>query len=310
MGELPFHISKFPEALKYHVREPIKRPKLLRSDLPDPVEALILKAVAKRVDDRFATAAEFARAIERVGADVLQEGPPPKFQGTVGLVTEWQQSLIGRFDPLPTPGNLYHGSFSGPFLQIRTPDGQHESFPIKRKRLTIGRNDNCDLVLDDTQVSREHAEIRQQGDRFSITDLGSTNGTFLNNERLQSQQPTPLSTVDALRIGNHALRLFDNGREHVESEKSFQVSVGQNVVQGEKGHAVEIPLHVTNDSQNAVRLDVTMMGGDHRWLQDIRPFDIGAGQKKDIAVTLNLPLDHLDKNEYALTFRVRGYDRE
>ena len=47
-------------------------------------------------------------------------------------------------------------------------------------RLTLGRLPECTITFDDTNVSREHAEIRPDGDGFVIADLGSTNGTTVN----------------------------------------------------------------------------------------------------------------------------------
>ena len=47
-------------------------------------------------------------------------------------------------------------------------------------RLTLGRLPECTITFDDTNVSREHAEIRPDGDGFVLTDLGSTNGTAVN----------------------------------------------------------------------------------------------------------------------------------
>ena len=44
----------------------------------------------------------------------------------------------------------------------------------------LGRSRRCDIVLTDPNVSRQHAEVRKQGDGFMLLDLGSTNGTRVN----------------------------------------------------------------------------------------------------------------------------------
>ncbi len=65
--------------------------------------------------------------------------------------------------------------------------------------LKIGRSDDCQLVLDDDYVSTRHARIYASDDGFLVEDLGSTNGTFLNDQRIST--PTPFTLSDTLRIG-------------------------------------------------------------------------------------------------------------
>ena len=65
--------------------------------------------------------------------------------------------------------------------------------------LKIGRAADCQLVLDDDYVSTRHAQIVRTDDGYMVEDLGSTNGTYVNNERVTSA--TPFTTADTLRIG-------------------------------------------------------------------------------------------------------------
>jgi pSer/pThr/pTyr-binding forkhead associated (FHA) protein len=69
---------------------------------------------------------------------------------------------------------------------------------------TIGR-EGCDITLGDPDVSRRHATIRAEGDSVTIEDLGSTNGTFVNGERID--QPRPLRDGDEVQIGAVVWRL-------------------------------------------------------------------------------------------------------
>ena len=69
--------------------------------------------------------------------------------------------------------------------------------------LKIGRSTDCQLILDDDYVSTRHARIYRTGEGYLVEDLGSTNGTYLNNERLTS--PTPFTAADTLRIGRTLL---------------------------------------------------------------------------------------------------------
>lgn len=65
--------------------------------------------------------------------------------------------------------------------------------------LKIGRSSDCQLILDDDYVSTRHARIFRGNDGYLVEDLGSTNGTYLNNERLG--QARPFTPSDSLRIG-------------------------------------------------------------------------------------------------------------
>ncbi|WP_376790029.1 FHA domain-containing protein [Thermoflexus sp.] len=79
-------------------------------------------------------------------------------------------------------------------------------------RLDVGRGifPQVDLTPDgglEGGVSRRHARIFFQGDRFYIEDLGSTNGTYLNGSRLEPYTPHPLGDGDELRLGQILIRV-------------------------------------------------------------------------------------------------------
>jgi ABC-type multidrug transport system ATPase subunit/pSer/pThr/pTyr-binding forkhead associated (FHA) protein len=73
--------------------------------------------------------------------------------------------------------------------------------------LLIGRLENCDIVLDSPEVSRRHAMVRQLGDAYSIEDLDSSNGTYLNDEPIKTAH---LQEGDLIQISNFRL-LFQGG---------------------------------------------------------------------------------------------------
>lgn len=87
---------------------------------------------------------------------------------------------------LPTVLKVTHGKQAG--LTIPLTGG-----------VLIGRGPDCQLILDDDYVSTHHARISLGADGYVVEDLGSTNGTMLNNEPLVA--PTAFSPGDSLRIG-------------------------------------------------------------------------------------------------------------
>lgn len=66
-------------------------------------------------------------------------------------------------------------------------------------RTLIGRGTDCDYMLDDTQASRSHALIEKGEDGYTLTDLDSSNGTFVDEERIYG--PVLLTEGDTIRIG-------------------------------------------------------------------------------------------------------------
>ena len=85
-------------------------------------------------------------------------------------------------------------------LNITSPDGTRQQ-ELSAGLLTIGRQVGNDLHLDNAQVSRSHARLACTQSSCQITDLNSSNGTYLNGERLAPQVPVDLNPGDTLRIG-------------------------------------------------------------------------------------------------------------
>lgn len=74
----------------------------------------------------------------------------------------------------------------------------------------IGRSPDNQVMVNDSKVSSHHAQIRQQGQGYEVIDLGSSNGTFVNEERLMPNVPRALSSGDQIRVGDTILA-FDAG---------------------------------------------------------------------------------------------------
>ena len=73
---------------------------------------------------------------------------------------------------------------------------------IAQESTSIGRSPESEIFLDDVTVSRSHAVIARNGSGFALTDLGSLNGTYINNQSLKS---SPLNCGDEIQIGKFHL---------------------------------------------------------------------------------------------------------
>jgi phosphoserine phosphatase RsbU/P len=85
--------------------------------------------------------------------------------------------------------------------------GQGLSFSLEEGTFRVGRGRTSDIWLRDPSVSREHAELIVEGRRVTLRDLGSHNGSWVNDQRIE--QPTSLSSGDRLRFGDQELSLVD-----------------------------------------------------------------------------------------------------
>jgi len=75
-------------------------------------------------------------------------------------------------------------------------------FALSAGLTTIGRHPDSDIFLDDVTVSRRHAEIHHDGAAFTVNDVGSLNGTYLNRERIEQAD---LHSGDEVQIGKFRL---------------------------------------------------------------------------------------------------------
>lgn len=83
-------------------------------------------------------------------------------------------------------------------------EGRTATYPLNQPEITIGRQESNDICLAEQTVTGKHAVIHIKGKEISISDLGSTNGTFVNGERIRNKQ---LQHGDKIRLGKVELTL-------------------------------------------------------------------------------------------------------
>lgn len=94
---------------------------------------------------------------------------------------------------------------SGFVLRVEGGDQAGQVFPLAAPSAIIGRHTEAEIVLNDGQVSRRHAQVELHADRAILTDLNSANGTFVNGRRLAA--PQPLTPGDLIQVGESRLRV-------------------------------------------------------------------------------------------------------
>jgi len=95
----------------------------------------------------------------------------------------------------------------GAALVIRAGGGRAgESFAVDQERMSIGRTPDAPIFLDDVTVSRNHALLVRRNDGLYIDDLGSLNGTYVNQRRIESHH---LQDGDELQVGKYKLTYLE-----------------------------------------------------------------------------------------------------
>src|SRR5271165_2061724 len=133
---------------------------------------------------------EAAAALPEVARHLAAASPEPVPEATLNVRSTQAGRLLAAAEP------QHH-------LVILQPESAVRRMALPLGSLTIGRASPSTLLLDGAEVSRAHCRIDVAGDEVSVTDLNSTNGTFVDNTRLSGTAPLPHGTL--LRIGNHVM---------------------------------------------------------------------------------------------------------
>lgn len=91
-----------------------------------------------------------------------------------------------------------------------TPQGK--KFVLNDDTLVLGRDKAADIQINDPNVSRQHAKILRRDNGFVLEDLGSRNGTYINDEKMESQAKVNLSKEDMIRMGTTVIKFLPAGQ--------------------------------------------------------------------------------------------------
>jgi len=356
-GRLPFDVKTLVEAVKAHGQQPPPPPRSIKPGIPEKLEKVILKAMEKEPAKRFKDAAAMAAALE--DAVVVDEAPPlatrigaapaaamgTSAMGISGSGTQFQESGTGKGDEYIGDEYIGRGAsvlreFSAPAagvdgyigqvqIQILTEFGKQSTVTVRPGGvLTIGREDDNDIVLLDPQSSRHHARIENDGKVYKIIDLNSRNGTFLEDAKLLPGVPEVWSADKALRIGKTYLRLT----RPQEAEKTAVVSAGQlpRVEKGagpqpsgrvsvlldndqitvEPGKMVSISLTLLNQGTVVDHFSTSVQGIPAAWIPSLPPVvQLMPGAQQVVHLTISPPRIPASRaGTYPITLRVASRD--
>jgi hypothetical protein len=130
------------------------------------------------------------------------EFPPLDVTSTLNMGS-LEEALEGSDATDVAPGRMSGSIPPGmALLVVRRGPNAGARFLLDHDLTTSGRHPDSDIFLDDVTVSRRHAEFHRDGGMFTVRDVGSLNGTYVNRERVES---ATLSNGDEVQIGKFRL---------------------------------------------------------------------------------------------------------
>ena len=180
-GALPFNSRSLPKLIDSIYRGEKPSPRTVRAEIDAELEAIVLKAMHPRMDQRYETARAFFEALEEYN---LRPAYTPTMRRQAA-------------DEMPTPA---HGTaLPKPHWQlVHVKPEANEKHPLQGENVMVGRDRTCGVVLSHPAVSRRHAKITLSGTTCLLEDLKSANGTYVNNTRVERATIKP---GDVVRFG-------------------------------------------------------------------------------------------------------------
>jgi pSer/pThr/pTyr-binding forkhead associated (FHA) protein len=137
----------------------------------------------------------FFRVLRAVWAEIKTPAPAGTAAPARAATGDRQTRKQAKRDQRKTPTQL---------VVVEPSDLRGRSYPVGNE-VTLGRAAGCQITVDDTFVSQLHARVFARDGRFLVEDLGSTNGTYLNRQKVAG--PMVISPGDRLQVGNVVLEL-------------------------------------------------------------------------------------------------------
>ncbi len=121
------------------------------------------------------------------------------------IMGELKKTLFDPPEPVVQHESVPRTKRTRPYLLILEGDLKGREFQIVKEPFLIGRDKKNDIAIEEPLVSRRHASIYFKDGGYRLKDLGSTNGTLLNREKISDSR---LNDRDKIQIGNTVLQFF------------------------------------------------------------------------------------------------------
>jgi pSer/pThr/pTyr-binding forkhead associated (FHA) protein len=136
-------------------------------------------------------------------------------------------------------------------------NGERRDFTLAGARTVIGRNEDCDIRIPLPEVSRRHVELLETGDGLLLHDLGSANGTYVNNQRAQRHR---LSPGDHLIVGPVVFTVQIDGAPA--TIRPVKTKLRHRAVSAQRAAAVVLPGATAMDDESDPIRAIEALAGD------------------------------------------------
>ncbi len=335
-GTLPFSIKTVSEAVFKHVYTTPTSPRQLRPDLPEALDALIMRCLAKLPGDRYANASDLSAALRELTSSISPNSSAASMLYSVPMISTQgggQGTAIGQGGAeAPDVGTL-PGAASLPRIQVLDEAGTLlQVIGVQSSGLSVGRMPNNDLQLDAQNVSRNHLRIALENGRVMVTDLGSRSGTQLGDVMLPAQIASEWPFGGMLRVGSYWLRLdppstgsqpvnINRGTPVPQSQPGLQsagmrsfvssgqitVGVAEELLTLIPGQSSSVEVTLTNSSQSTDQLVVSVDGVPEEWVTLPPPVQVTANGQSVVRLSITVPEDSSARTgEYPVEVRARS----
>lgn len=192
-------------------------------------------------------------------------------------------TIAGNTQRFPTHSNE-------PYLVVLYPENMRGSYQLSQiKPLIIGRSKDCDIYLNDSWISRKHCQVSLSGKNIKVTDLGSTNGTFVDSQQIEE---ATMTIQNRLHLGQIIIKFEYKASDEVEyDQKLFHAATMDALTQIHNRHwfmehaETEISsFKRTDDILNLMMLDIDFF----KKVNDTYGHQAGDFILKEVAYLLNL----------------------
>ena len=164
---------------------------------------------------------EGARFCSHCGAPLVRGGGERPGESTSTISLGGTDLADAEYEEPPAEGAATEALPAGTaLLLVKRGPNAGSRFLLDSDLTTVGRHPGSDIFLDDVTVSRRHAEFYRQGETFTVRDVGSLNGTYVNRERIEE---SGLNAGDEVQVGKFRLTFLAARRSQADRGGGAQV---------------------------------------------------------------------------------------
>lgn len=286
--------------------------------IANPLRALMQRAFSNDPEKKFSNAGQFAQALLDILPNLQEVDPTPVSSSSITpLMAVHQQKIAalpvrGPFEDQEKEGE---GQPEKPLdvkgeSRLRVLDADHRVRFLTispHSTITIGRSRDCEINIDQNEVSRRHAQITFDGNQFRVTDLGSANGSILADRRLLANVPQIWKPGEILKIGATLVQIEQT--EDAAKDTTVAIPVGGKAPQKfiVKEGAIELAIdhaNLVSAPGQTVNLDIAtsnlgvlpdiyslnVSGLPEGWFSfSENDFSLEAGEQKVIQLKITIP---------------------